>query len=378
MAAFHKRELVKPDGRSLILYGRGPLPDGIAVPAPPIARGRDAHLRWHPLLGEWVIYATHRQNRTFSPSATAVPAAGGTAPGAAGDPLAVTTDPAHPTELPAGDWHVAVFENLFPALTAEAPVPPATIVPSRPARGVCEVVVFTQDPTTTLGALSLDRVRLIVDVWADRTAALGSREDVAYVYPFENHGAEVGVTLHHPHGQIYAFPFVPPVAARELAQQSEHWRRTGRGLVAQHIEAELADGERIVYAGPESVAFVPVCARYPYEVWIAPRRPAERLPDLSAAERADLARALKTVLMKYEAMWRRPFPYLMVVHQAPTDGAPHPEAHVHVELLPAYRMPGRLKYAAATEIGAGVFSADARPEDNARELRAVDVDVDFG
>jgi UDPglucose--hexose-1-phosphate uridylyltransferase len=373
MGLFHKRELAKPDGRPLILYARDPLPEGIVAPAPAIPPGRNAHLRWHPLLGEWVIYATHRQNRTFSPSR--VVASADAPPGAASNPLAVTTDPNHPTELPAGDWQVAVFENLFPALTPHAPAPAATIVPSKPAHGTCEVVVFTQDPAATLGALSVDRVALIVDVWADRTAALGARPDVAYVYPFENHGAEVGVTLHHPHGQIYGFPFVPPVAARQLAQQEEEWRRTGRGLIGQHIEAELADGQRIVYAGPEAVAFVPVCARYPYEVWIAPRRAAARLPELSDAERADLARALKTVLMKYEGMWSRPFPYILIVHQAPTDGASHPEAHVHVELLPAYRMPGRLKYAAATEVGAGVFSADVLPEDSARELRAVDVDV---
>jgi UDPglucose--hexose-1-phosphate uridylyltransferase len=358
----HKQRLTKADGRALNLYAREPFAPVSQAPAPAIPAGRDAHMRWHPLLGEWVVYATHRQNRTFLP-------------GPKDDPLAVTTDPARPTELPAGPWEVAVFENLFPAFNVAAPAVPEEIVPTRPARGVCEVVVFTQEAAGALGMLPLERVRLVVDVWADRTAELGRHADVAYVFPFENRGAEVGVTLHHPHGQIYGFPFVPPVAARELASQREHLQRTGRGLLADHIQAEITDGRRMLYAGPGAVAFVPVCARYPYETWIAPRRSAALLTELDDGERADLARALKTVLMKYDGLWQRPFPYLMVLHQAPTDGRPHPEAHVHVEIYPPYRMPGRLKYAASTEMGAGVFSGDTRPEDTARDLQEVRVDV---
>jgi UDPglucose--hexose-1-phosphate uridylyltransferase len=357
-----KQQLRKPDGRAVYLYARAPFPQVSAAPAPPIAPGRDAHLRWHPLRGEWVVYATHRQHRTFLPDA-------------ADDPLAVTTDPERPTELPAGAWEVAVFENLFPALSELAPAPPDEIVPTRPGRGVCEVVVFTQAAHGSLGALPLDHLRLVVDVWADRTRDLGRLADVTYVFPFENRGTEVGVTLHHPHGQIYAFPFVPPVAARELAAQRAHLDRTGRGLLAEHIDAEVRDGRRMIYRGAEVVAFVPVCARYPYEVWIAPRAAVPLLPELDDPQRDDLARALKTVLMKYDRLWNRSFPYMLVIHQAPTDGEPHPEAHVHIELYPPYRMPGRLKYAASTEMGAGVFSGDTRPEDKARELQDVAVDV---
>jgi UDPglucose--hexose-1-phosphate uridylyltransferase len=359
----HKLRLTKPDGRALTLYARQPFDVPPSVPSPGGEPGREAHLRWHPLLREWVVYATHRQHRTFAPS-------GGD------DPLAVTTDPARPTELPAGAWEAAVFENLFPALTHAAPAPPVEIVATQAARGACEVVVFTQDASTSLGALPLERVRLIVDVWADRTAELGRHADVSYVFPFENRGAEVGVTLHHPHGQIYAFPFVPPVAVRELGAQRSYLERTGRGLMADHLQAELEDGRRMVYAGEHAVAFVPVCARYPYEVWIAPRRAVALLPELGPDERLDLARALKTVLLKYDGLWGRPFPYLMVLHQGPTDGLPHPEAHVHLELYPAYRMPGRLKYAASTEMGAGFFSADATPEEKARELQAVSVSIE--
>jgi UDPglucose--hexose-1-phosphate uridylyltransferase len=133
---------------------------------------------------------------------------------------------------------------------------------------------------------------------------------------------------------------------------------------------------RVLYDGPEVTAFMPICARYSYEVWIAPKRAAPSFSSLRAAERRDYARALKTVLMKFDGLWQKPFPYILANHQAPTDGNEHPEAHVHTEFYPAYRMPGRLKYLAGSEIGAGVFTADTLPEQKVEELKAVLVDVD--
>jgi UDPglucose--hexose-1-phosphate uridylyltransferase len=361
----HTLELTKPDGRPLILYARDPLPAGLEAPsANTTPLNANSHLRWHPLRGEWVAYAGHRQNRTFLPPPEY-------------NPLAPSRDPEHPTEVPVGPWDVAVFENLFPTLTGLSHDPPSLIVDTRPGKGACEVVVFTQDTKASLGSLPLWHIDLLLQVWAHRYERLGAREDVEYVFPFENRGVEVGVTLHHPHGQIYAYPFVPPIAERELGQQRAYYERHGRGLLEDHLKAELADGpQRLLYTGDHVLALVPVCARYPYEVWIAPRRPAPSLAALTAEERADFARALKTVLLKYDGLWQRPFPYIMAFHQAPTDGQPHPEAHVHVEFYPAYRMPGRLKYLAGSETGAGVFTADTLPDDKAAELRAVEVSVD--
>jgi UDPglucose--hexose-1-phosphate uridylyltransferase len=360
----HRRAFVKPDGRYLVLYGREPVPPELVATSPsstPVAA--NPHMRWHPLRGEWVAYAAHRQDRTFLPPPEY-------------NPLAPTSDPSHPTELPAGPYDVAVFENRFPSLSGVAHDPPTALVDTRPARGACEVVVFTQDPTTTLGRLPLDHVELLLQVWADRYRELGARDDVQYVMPFENRGVEVGVTLHHPHGQIYAYPFVPPIAANELAQQRAYLERERRGLLEALIGDELAAEERVLYRGEHAAAFVPVCARYTYEVWIAPRRPAGSLAELDPDERRDFARALKTVLLKYDALWGRPFPYLMVFHQAPTDGQPHPEAHLHAELYPPYRTPDRLKYLAGTELGAGLFTNDSLPEAKAAELRAVEVSID--
>jgi UDPglucose--hexose-1-phosphate uridylyltransferase len=358
----HALELVKPDGRLLTLYARHALASVLEVPSPftePLASS--AHLRWHPLRGEWVTYAAHRQSRTFQPPPQY-------------DPLSATLDPAEPTELPPGDWQVAVFDNRFPALGGAGTASvPSLSVPTAPAEGHCEVVVYTPDREGSLGALSLDHLELLLSVWGDRTRRLGARADVRYVFPFENRGAEVGATLHHPHGQIYAYPLVPPVPARMQEQSRAFLTEHGKGLLQTMIGAECVDGARLLYQGRHAVAFVPVCARYPYESWVAPIRAVPQFGDLDDLERADVARALKTVLLKYDGLWERPLPYLMAWYQAPSDGMEHPEAHLHAQLYPPFRSADRLKYLAGTELGAGFYAMDALPEDTARELQAVGV-----
>ena len=359
----YTRRLSKPDGRALRLYSRRPISDAIASPpSAPKGAPANSHMRWHPLRGEWVAYAQHRQDRTFLPPAEH-------------NPLAPSADPNRPSEVPVGDYDVAVFDNLFPTFSERTTAAPAEIVPTRPARGACEVVVFTQDPSGSLGRLPLPHLELILEVWAERYLDLGCRDDVQYVMPFENRGVEVGVTLHHPHGQIYAYPFVPPIAQTELAAQAEFRRARGCGLLERLLADEVTDGRRILYLSDEAIAVVPVCARYAYEVWIAPRRPAPSFADLTPAERSELARALKTILLKFDRLWDRPFPYVMVVHQAPTDGHDHPESHVHIEFYPPYRMRDRLKYIAGSELGAGAFTADTLPEAKAAELRAIEVSL---
>lgn len=359
----HVLDLTKPDGRSLTLYGRNALEAPGSAPSP-FQQPLDAnpHLRWHPLRAEWVTYAAHRQERTFLPPPDY-------------NPLAVTTDDARPTELPGGNWDVAVFDNRFPSLSLTAHDPPALAVPSAPGTGKCEVVVYTQNPAASLSALPLDHLELLLSVWGNRTKRLAATGTIAYVLPFENRGVEVGATLHHPHGQIYAYPSIPPVPARMQHTALEHFERHRNGVLQQLIVAELAAEERIIFRGDHAVAFVPACARYPYEVWIAPIEPVALFSALSDAQRADLARALKTVLMKYDGLWKRPFPYVMAWYQAPTDGEAHPEAHLHAEFFPPYRSRDKLKYLAGTELAAGFFAMDALPEDKARELQAVEVRV---
>jgi UDPglucose--hexose-1-phosphate uridylyltransferase len=360
----HHLALRKPDGRSLTLYSRRPIDPATAAPSPSAhAVEGKPHMRWNPLRGEWVTYAAFRQDRTFLPPPEY-------------NPFAITVDESHPTEVPGGDWDIAVFDNRFPALDLAATEAPSLAVPTRPANGACEVVVFTQDPGATLGGLALDHIDLLMRVWGHRTALLGAVSQIEYVLPFENRGAEVGVTLHHPHGQIYAYPVMPPVPARMSAVAAAYHAEHGRGPLADLIGDEIRADERLLYRGDRAVAFVPVCARYPYEVWVAPIQPVESFAQLDAPTRSDLARALKTVLLKYDGLWQRPFPYLMAWYQAPTDGTPHPEAHLHAEFYPPYRTESKLKYLAGTELAGGLFAMDALPEEKARELRQVEVTLD--
>lgn len=349
--------MLKPDGRELILYGRSPI---VAAAAPQAAAAgeRAAHLRWHPLRGEWVAYAAHRQARTYLPPAEH-------------DPLAPAELGRWPTEVPAGNWDVAVFENLFSALGGTVPAP-REIVATAPSGGRTEVVVFTQDATGSLGGLSLSHLEIVIEVWADRTRALRANGAIRHVLPFENRGVEVGVTLPHPHGQLYAYPFVPPVIERELELQRAHFERYGAGLFETLMGLELASGQRVLCVEPHAVAWVPVCARWAYEIWVAPRRRVATLDALEPEERRDLARCLKRCLLKLDGLWQRTMPYVLVAHQAPLRGD-HAYVHLHWEIYPFLRMPERLKYLAGSEIGAGVFTADTLPEDKARELREVEV-----
>ena len=354
----HRAEYVKPDGRRLWVYGRSP-PKITAAPIPAgKASTADAHLRRHPLLQEWVVYATHRQDRTFLPSPK-------------DDPLAPTTDPRHPTELPAGDYEVAVFENRFPSLSMH-PGPPPSVegVETAPAFGSCEVVVFAQDPSASLGELPLDRICLVLEVWGDRTRHL-QHAGLAYVLPFENRGVEMGATLQHPHSQIYGYGFLPQRQAQVLRALKDHYKSSGRDLVSDLALAERNRQERVVVSQGNAVAFAPPFGRFPYETWVVPTRSVPDLCGLSETDRGDIAFCLSQALRRLDKLWNRPMPYLMTVNQAPSDGDPHSEWSVRIEICPIRRAPDKLKFLAGTELGAGVFANDITPEAAAAALRSV-------
>ena len=357
----YHRIFTKPDGRKLNLFSLRPIAEDIQATNPNHAdKKKQSHLRWHPMREEWVAFASHRQDRTFLPPAEY-------------SPLAVTKSADFPTELPAGDYDVAVFENLFPSLSPLADSAPELFVPTRPGNGACEVVVFSQDPTTSLARMTIEQIELVLEVLGNRTQEIGARPDVQYVLPFENRGVEVGVTLHHPHGQIYAYPFVPPIPQRMMDAQLDYYAKNKSSLLSDLIKNEERDRTRLITQNGSALAFIPVFARYPYETWLAPRRQVAFLHELTAIERRDYATALKTVLMKFDQLWSKPFPYLLALFQAPTDGSAHPEFHMHIEIYPAYRTRDKLKYLAGTEIAAGMFVNDSLPEEKAAELRAVEV-----
>ncbi|MFP5384495.1 MAG: galactose-1-phosphate uridylyltransferase [Bacteriovoracia bacterium] len=355
-----KKTLKKPDGRSLYLYSHSPLEEDI-TPVNPVHEGGPPtpHQRWHPLRKEWVIYASHRQNRTFLPPKDY-------------SPLAVTKNKDFPTEMPQGNYEVAVFENLFPSLNLTTKEAPELSTPTRPSLGVCEVVVFTQDPESSLGELPEKRIELILKVLAERTQELGKIETIEYVLPFENKGVEMGVTLHHPHGQIYSYSFIPPVQERFLSSMKEFWMENQLSLMEKIIADEKKAGVRIIEETESTICFIPAFARYPYETWVAPKRRIGFLQEMTNEEFIDLSKVLKNLLRRYDKLWERPFPYLMTINQAPVKGL-HPYAHFFFQFTPPYRTKDRLKHLAGTELGAGVFVNDSLPEEKARELKKVEV-----
>ena len=311
------------------------------------------------MLGEWVVTATHRQDRTFLPPPDHCP-------------LCPTQPGGFESEIPFPDYDVAVFENRFPTFFPSPPPPlvdGSELCPVAPSEGVCEVVVYTPQHNSSLAQLPLSQYDKLVQVWTDRFEELGSLPYVQYVLIFENKGEEIGVTLHHPHGQIYGFSFIPPVIEREIHQARAHRDRTGRCLLCDILAEERADGRRIVAENDGFAAFVPFFARWPYEVHIFAQRHVGAMPEFSPAERADFARILKSVLMGYDALFGFPLPYMMLMHQRPTDDEEHPEYHFHVEFYPPHRSAEKLKYRASCETGAGTFINDTLPEDTAARLR---------
>ena len=349
----------RADGRYLYWYSFDePPPELLDVEEQ--ERGRDqVELRWNPLLDEQVIVSTGRQGRTFLPPAQNCPRC----PTLAGGAFA--------TEIPSSTYEIVAFENRFPSFRGDAPAvhDDSPLERRTQALGVCEVIVYSPDHESTLAALPERHVRHLVDVWADRYLELVARPDVACVFIFENRGKEIGVTLTHPHGQIYAFPYVPPHVAREHAAAAAHHARTGHCLSCDIVAAEMVDGRRVVAQGEGFVAYVPFAARLPYEVHVAATAHRESLLDLGAHERDGLARLLRAVQAKYDALWGIPMPYTMSMHQRAADGERRPGDHLHVEFMPMYRTRDKLKYLAGVETGAGTFINDTAPEEKARELR---------
>ncbi len=294
-------------------------------------------LRFNELRGEQVAYSVHRQDRTFLPTEGHCP-------------LCPTRPGQPPTEIPFPAFELAVFDNRFPSF--------------EPPRGAAEVVVYTDEHEGSFAALPRERAEALMWVWRHRYEELGARADVDYVFIFENRGVEVGTTLQHPHGQIYGFPFIPPVPALERAADE----RLGGCALCALMRRELEADERIVYRSKDVVAYVPYAARWPYEVHVVMRAHRESLARTDAAELAALATALQTVTQGYDRLFDAPFPYVMVVHQAPTGGGDD-DGHLHVEFYPPLRTARKLKYLAGSEQGAGAFMVDVMPEDSARALR---------
>ena len=302
-----------------------------------------SELRWNPVMEEWVITATHRQDRTFFPPPDY-------------NPLAPTKPGGFPTEIPlrpTKSRFLRINSRHCAAIRASLPSQARNCGPVLPSQGICEVVCYTPQADAELATLPVRKVEELIYVWADRFTELEARDFIKYVFIFENKGREIGVTLAHPHGQIYAYPFVPPIPERELNAARKHFEKTGRDLLGDVLAEELQDGRRIVAENPHFVAVVPFFARYPYEVHILPPFLRPAISDFNAEEKRALAEMMKTVMEKYNNLWNRSMPYIMAMHQRPTDGQNYDYYRFHIEFTPPYRTPDKLKYLAGSEAGRG-------------------------
>ncbi|MFI0812839.1 galactose-1-phosphate uridylyltransferase [Streptomyces echinatus] len=341
------------DGRELIYYDLRDDTVRDAADRRPLDRTvTTSEIRRDPLLGDCVAVASHRQGRTYHPPADECPLCP-----THGDRL---------SEIPDSSYDVVVFENRFPSLAGDS--------------GRCEVVCFTSDHDASFADLTAEQARLVLDAWTDRTSELSHLPSVEQVFCFENRGAEIGVTLGHPHGQIYAYPFTTPRTALMLRSVAAHRRATGgENLFDAVLRRELA-GERVVLEGEHWAAFVPYAAHWPYEVHLYPKR---RVPDLTALDetaRTEFPQIYLELLRRFDRIFGEgepPTPYIAAWHQAPfgtladLDGVTRDDFALHLELFTIRRTSGKLKFLAGSESGMNVFINDVPPERAAERLREV-------
>jgi len=327
--------------------------------------------RWHPLREEWVIVAAHRNARPWT--GETVERRPEQAQAYAGDCyLCPGNTRVHGHRNPSYNG-VFVFDNDLPCVSDGAPqelAQPPGIFRNSPAVGKSRVVCYSPLHNTTLAELPLAEVRSLLECWQQQYRELGAMPTVNHVLIFENKGKVVGVSNPHPHCQIYATNFVFKTIAIEVEACERYFKEAGRGLFEDIIVAELADGRRVVAENDSAITFVPYFARYAYEAYVAPKQSHQSIADLSSTELSDLAATLKDLLVRYDNVWQMSFPYVLVLHQAPTNGQRAEGFHFHIEIHPPLRTPTLLKYLAGPEIGGGNFLSDTSPEEKASELRA--------
>lgn len=311
-----------------------------------------SELRWDPIRGEWVVTASYRMDRPqmpkdwcpFCPGSGKVP----------------------------DDYDVYIYPNDFP--TFATPAPKMGIEAADPWRtkrswGACDVVLYHPDHNRNIWDIDLDHLFKLAKLWQNRYLELFENKRVKYVYIFENHGEQIGVTMPHPHGQIYAFPLIPPIPATEMKRAAIYRDKRGSCLHCDLLAADRKDGRRVVFDDEQWTAVVPFYARWTYEVHLYPRRCAGHLGELDDQELKGMMRAMKRLLRTYSALFGESYPYIKVFHQAPPAGDEGRGTHLHIEFYPIRRSREKLKYRAGCETGAGLFINDSYPEEKAAELR---------
>lgn len=320
-------------------------------------------LRLDPLLNEWVAMAAHRQGRIFLPPKELCPLC--------------PTKPGLLSEIPEADYEVVVFDNRFPSLRPPGdnwalPSELNLDTPIVHSAGKCEVVCFTAEHATSFKDLSLPRIATLLTAWRDRTAEISRLPFIEQVFIFENRGEEIGVTLFHPHGQIYAYSYITPRTEKMLAVARAHKERTGKVLMDEIVAREMRDEVRIVAQNKNWIAYVPWASRYPFEIHVAPLRPVADLTELDGDQSADFPAIAKEVMLRLDGVFGIEMAYIAAWHQAPVRVG-RDLLRLHWQITSVRRQPGKLKYLAGSESAMGAFIMDMKPEQSAAQLRDVNV-----
>jgi len=313
-----------------------------------------AELRWHPLIKDWVMIASHRQDRPqmpenwcpFCPGSGKVP----------------------------DEYDVYKYDNDFPALSENPPVPDDVstgIYETQEAYGKCEVILYSPGHTVTIPELSDSHMNKLVDLWTERFIEISKDEKIKYVFIFENRGEEVGVTMPHPHGQIYGYPFIPKKIELETESCREFYKEQGRCLICTMNETEKAFGKRVIFENDEFIVYLPFFSEYPYGVYISSKRHTGSLADFTDAEKMSLGITIRDTVGLLDTLFDRKFPYMMCMHQVPVNSGDHSmDYHFHIEFFPPLRSEKKIKYNASSETGAWAHCNTTAPEEKAVELRA--------
>ena len=313
-----------------------------------------AELRKHPLTNDWIMIASHRQNRPqmpkdycpFCPGSGKVP----------------------------DQFDVYKYDNDFPALSQDPPTPDDVaddFFETAPCYGKCEVILYSPEHTVTLPELSREHITKLVDLWAQRYEELSADEKVKYVFIFENRGEAVGVTMPHPHGQIYAYPFLPKKLELEVENAKKHYAEKGKCLFCDWLEHEVADGRRIIFRNEYFTVFLPYFSEYPYGVYIMANEHKANIGEFAAEERACLAETLRQTTGMLDSLFGYKFPYMMCMYNEPVNGEDmHDLFHWHIAFYPPMRSETKIKYNASSETGAWAHCNPTCPEETSKELRA--------
>ncbi|AFG34961.1 galactose-1-phosphate uridylyltransferase [Fervidobacterium pennivorans subsp. shakshaketiis] len=313
--------------------------------------------RWNLLTGEWVMVSAYTQARPTNPTNFC--------------PL-----------CPGGDefeteYDLVSFDNRYPSMKIDAPEVQSTgIYRKARSNGKCEVVVYTIEHESAMSMMPIHQIEKLIQMWVDRYLDLSQNRFIKYVFIFENRGKEVGATLPHPHGQLYAFPFIPKRIEAKLQALSQYYDENGSCAVCDIVDNEIKLKERIIYENESFITLVPFYARWPYEVHVYPKRHVSTLVELTNTERYHLAKALKVVTMKYDLLFKQAFPYMMMLFQAPVNDVSYSHAfHFHIEFNPVKRDKDKIKWMASVETGTWAFINPKIPEEAAKELRNVEVEL---